>query len=69
MASSYGITKHNSRTRSSMYKGPEAGGSISGSQNCMEPTAESIRGKEVHDEVGKAEEKQNIQCFLYLLKI
>lgn len=52
-----------------MHKGPEGRGSISGSQNRMEPTAESTRGKEVEDEVGKAEEKQNMQCLVYSLKI
>lgn len=30
----------------------------------MEPTAESTRGKEVEDELEKAEEKQNMQCFV-----
>lgn len=35
----------------------------------MEPTAGRTRRKEVQDEVGKAKEKQNMQCTVYLLKI
>lgn len=49
--------------------GPEAGGSISGSQNWMMLRAESTRGKDVQDEVGKAEEKQHVQGLVNPLKI
>lgn len=35
--------------------------SVLGSQNWMKLRAEGTRGKDVQDEVGKAEEKQNIQ--------